>query len=229
MRTTRSALCTAALALAGALAMPAAPAGAGYVFHVKFNGKVALGSWTTCPVWTVGTICQDTYVIAASAATMEGRDRAFGPSVILRRYRYQIVDLGDEGLDSHLLTQSLGITYTATVAIDPRARRGYVHAPAIRLNTCVADAAGDLTCRPENTSFEGTWTGVGMLRRYDERFVMGSRYFVMRTYTLGWERSATAVATDTGRRVPGALVPDKTMLINARQGELRAYPGPRRD
>jgi hypothetical protein len=202
---------------------------AGNVFQVRLSGGVALAAWTTCPEWRVGLVCTDTEVIASDSATSEigtpgAPEREAGPYLILRRFVYEVVEFGDDGLEGRPLVESFGGTDQATVAIRPRLEAA-VAAATVPMRTCRLEDE-DQTCSEETLVAQVEWTGMGELLRLDEREVVPTPTALVQTYTMGWQRVAAADGTIDGATIPGTLIPGSAVLFNVRQGELRAFHGP---
>jgi hypothetical protein len=200
--------------------------GGAAVFQLTFHGGIAIASWTTCPEWEVGMVCEETVVIASDARTSErwpeGRERDRGPRVVLQRFLFEVVDLGDE-LATRPLRESFGGTDDAFVAIDTQARRAVARAATIPMSTTdyLADVQYD-----ETASLDVTLTATGprtALR--DHQVASGPGWHVV-SRTRGWERDAAGTGTVDGAPIPGTL--SSATIVHARQSELRVYPPTRR-
>ena len=215
-----------ALLCAALMLFTAPAASAADLFLVKFRGGVALAVWRTCPQWQVGAVCEETVVIASDAMTFEkypeGRERDKGPRVVLQRFVFEIVDLGEDGLSSRPIRESFGGTDEADVTINRRSRWATASAAAIPMNT--TEYHGDESVTYEETvSLDVEWTGQGELQRIDERDHYNDRLQLFISYPKGWERSAVATGTIDGAPIAGTLDESATTLINVAQGELRLY------
>jgi hypothetical protein len=224
MRAIRTHTLVAVLCVLGLFAAPSASAAD--VFRVDFKGGVALAVWQTCPQWEVGAVCEETVVIASDSMTSEkypgGRERDRGPRVILQRFVFEIVDLGEDGISSRPIRESFGGTDEADVTIDRRSRWATASAAAIPMNT--TEYHGDESITYEETvSLDVEWTGQGELQGIDERSHYNDRDQLFISSTKGWERPAVATGTIDGDPITGTLDETATTLINVRQGELRLY------
>lgn len=180
-------------------------ASAADLFVVRFKGGVALAAWRTCPQWEVGAVCEETVVIASDSMTSEkfpgGRERDKGPRVVLQRFVFEIVDLGEDGLGSRPIRESFGGTDEADVTIDQRIR-GATASAVIPMNTTEFD--GDESVSYEETvSLDVEWTGQGDLRRIDVRRAPGRAAAVQApAVTMGSSASRAARFIATTDRDP---------------------------
>lgn len=220
---------TGSLLLVSVVALPLATApaaSAADLFRVSFKGGVAVAAWTTCPVWQLGQICQDTVVIASDARTAEkypeGRERDSGPRVVLQRFVYEVVDLGGRGLAGRPIRESFGGTSDAFVDIDRRSRSATAAAPAIPMSVTQYQGE-DSVSYSETAVLDVVWVGQGELVAIDERNHYNSREQLSLSFTKGWERPAVATGEVDGLPIPGALDARATTVINASQGELVLY------
>ncbi len=210
-----------------ALPLATAPAAsAADLFRVSFKGGLAIAAWTTCPVWQLGEICQDTVVIASDARTAEkypgGRERNSGPRVVLQRFVYEVVDLGGGDLAGRTIRESFGGTSDALVDIDRRSRSATASAPAIPMS--VTEYRGDDSVSYSETALlHVVWIGQGELVAIDERDHHNDRQQLSLSFTKGWERAAVATGETGGLPIPGTLDAAATTVINASQGELVLY------
>ena len=201
-------------------------ASAADLFRVSFKGGVAIAAWTTCPVWQLGEICQDTVVIASDARTAEtypgGRERDSGPRVVLQRFAYEVVDLGGGDLGGRPIRESFGGTSDAFVDIDRRSRAATASAPAIPMSVTEYQAEGSVSYT-ETALLHVEWIGQGELVAIDERDHYNDRGHLSLSFTKGWERPAVATGEIDDVPIPGALDAAATTVINASQGELVLY------
>lgn len=215
------------LLMIGVLALAVAPAAANAagsgaaVFQVRFNGEVAIGQWTTCPQLVLGAVCDDTVVIASSAATAErwpdGRLRDRKPRVVLQRYRYEVLEL-DGGLTGRPLQQSFGGTSDATVRIDTQARGATVQSESIPMTTM--DFADDVQFA-ESAALDATWSATGPRTAIKGRYVASGRGWHVTAGTRGWERAAAAAGSIDGAPIPGEF--GSATITHVVQSELRVY------
>lgn len=204
----------------------AAQGGGAAVFQLTFHGGIAIASWTTCPEWEVGMVCEETVVIASDARTSErwpdGRERDRGPRVVLQRFVFEVIDLDGE-VATRPLRESFGGTGAASVAIDRQARRATARAAAIPMSTTDYDADAQYA---ETAALDVTLTATGprtTLR--DHQVASGPGWHVV-SRTHGWEREATGSGTVDGAPIPGTL--SSATIVNARQSELSVYRPSRR-
>ena len=202
----------------------AAPAQAGPVTSLRFAGRLAIASWTTCPDPPPGQRYTDTEVIASVSSLKEkgfGR-RSAGPRVIYRQFRY-VVRAG--GVSTRETGETFGGTDDAAVAVQPRLK--YASATAeVSVEVCTFDPAGDLVCAPDTVAVHVEWTAVGDLLRLDERTVYPAPGVLYKSYTKGWTRTATATGRLDGGPTPGVLTPGfPPELTYARQGEMTVCHG----
>lgn len=201
----------------------AAPAQAGPVTSLRFAGRLAIASWTTCPDPRPNQRCIDTEVIASDSSFKEkGFGRSAGPRVIYRQFRYVV---NADGVSSRETGETFGGTDDAAVAVQPRLR--YASATAeVPVEVCTFDRGGDLICAPDTVAVHIEWAGAGDLRRLDERTVYPAPGVLYKSYTKGWTRTATATGTLDGGPIPGVLTPGfPPELTAARQGEMTVCHG----
>jgi hypothetical protein len=214
---------------AGVLAplVAAAPAQAGPVFTVRFNGEVAMASWTTCPELVLGASCVDTTVFASDAKTFETSDqpsgghhiRDHGDRIVLQRQWYTVVEV-DGILTGRPTRESFGSTDQVDVAIPRRLTSATVTATAIPMHTTdyVAGTEYDAT-----DSFSGSWVPDGPLMPIDDRVRLSGRFLFFLESSDGWSRSSTPVAQVDGAPVPGT--PVLRELVAVRQSSLTVLKG----
>lgn len=230
MRTRVALSVAAALAAAIATLGLASPASAGPVFHLVFNGRVAIGSWTTCPQPKVGDTCLDTVVIASDAKSYENSDQptgghflhSKGDRVILRHFWYTITEFEGE-LFPRTTRESFGGTDVGvSVSITNRLTRASAVAPSIPMRTF--DYVND-TESEETGSVSVTWQPAGPLEPVREGGRTSTRDYLMKSSTKGWSRMATAGGTDGGAPIAGSVVQRETVMYSVRQAELSVYKG----
>jgi len=206
----------------------APPAAAGPVFHLSFHGELALAAWTTCPEPELGDLCADTVVIASDSRTRENTDletgghfiHDSGDRLVLQRFWYEIVEF-DGQLQPRPLRESFGGTDNASVEIHNRLTDA----------TATATVPMDTTDYVTGEESSGTdsvsvrWLPVGPLERMDERDRSGNRQQIIRSWTTGWSRDATATGTLDGSPIQGSQSSGGTMLVHANQGELSIIKG----
>lgn len=225
----------AALAASPALArgpgqVPAGPPGEGggaghgggaAVFQLTFHGRIAIASWTTCPTWEVGMVCEETVVIASDARTSErwpdGRERDRGPRVVLQRFVFEVIDL-DGDVATRPMRESFGGTTDAAVTIDTQARRATARAAAIPMSTTDYDADLQFT---ETAALDVTLHATGPRTVLRDHHVASGRGWHVVSRTRGWERDATGSGTVDGAPIPGTL--HSATIVNVRQSELNVY------
>ena len=221
LRTGLLLVCVVALPLA-----TAPPANAADLFRVSFKGGLAIAAWTTCPVWQLGQLCQDTVVIASDARTAEkypaGRERDSGPRVVLQRFVYEVVDLGGGDLAGRPVRESFGGTSDAFVDIDQRSRSAMASAPAIPMSVTEYQGENPVSYS-ETAALDVVWIGGGDLVAIDERDHDNDHTQLSLSFTKGWERPAAATGEIDGLPIPGELDAAATTVINASQGELVLY------
>lgn len=204
----------------------AAQGGGAAVFQLTFHGGIAIANWTTCPVWEVGLVCEETVVIASDARTSErwpeGRERDRGPRVVLQRFVFEVVDLDGE-VAMRPLRESFGGTDAASVAIDTQARRAVARAAAIPMST--SDYVADVQYG-ETVALDVTLTATGPRTSLRDHHVASGPGWHVVSRTRGWEREATGSGTIDGAPIPGAL--SSATIVHARQSELSVYPPTRR-
>lgn len=227
----KGALCSAA-GLASLLASVALapPASAGEVFHLSFNGEVAIANWTTCPEPKAGDSCEDTTVIASDARTYETSDQpdgghflhGAGDRVVLQRFWYEVREVDGE-LTGVITQESFGGTNVGVdVRIHNRLTAASATAAAIPMHT--TDYAGDREF-DETVSVGTTWQPTGELTRIREGGRNATRDFMFKSTTSGWSREARATGVIDGRAIQGVNVPGGTLMYSARQADLSLYKG----
>ncbi len=205
----------------------AASAHAGPVFTIRFNGEVALASWTTCPEFVLGATCVDTTVFASDSQTFETSDqptgghhiRDHGDSIVLQRQWYTVVEV-DGFLTARPTRESFGSTDAVDVAIAHRLTSATVSASAIPMHTTDYVAETEYA---ETDSFTGSWEPSGPLAPSDERIRIASRFLFFLEGSDGWSRSSTPVAEVDGEAVPGT--PTLRELVAVRQSSLTVLKG----
>ena len=205
----------------------AAPAHAGPVFTIRFNGEVAMASWTTCPDFVLGANCVDTTVFASDARTFETSDqptgghhiRDKGDRIVLQRQWYTVVEV-DGILTGRPTLESFGSTDDVDVAIDHRLTSATVSAPAIPMHT--TDYVAE-TEYEETDSFTGTWQPDGPLMPIDDRVRIADRFLFFLEASDGWSRASMPVAEVDGEPVPGT--PTLRELVSVRQSSLTVLKG----
>lgn len=221
-----SAACLAALLVPLGLASPASAAPA---LHLSFNGRVAIGSWTTCPDLQVGDTCLDTVIIASDARTYENSDqpegghflRDSGDRVVLQKFWYEVRLF--EGEPSIFTTrESFGGTDVAVdVQIDNRLTSATAIATSIPMNTTDFVTGESFS---ETASVEAIWEPASPLTviRERERFTGGDVFIL--SSTTGWSRDAVVSGLDGGGPIPGTSAAGTTMF-SVRQAELTVVKG----
>jgi hypothetical protein len=205
----------------------AAPAHAGPVFTIRFNGEVAMASWTTCPDFVLGATCVDTTVFASDAQTFETSDqptgghhiRGHGDRIVLQRQWYTVVEV-DGFLSARPTRESFGSTDAVDVAIAHRLTSASVSASAIPMHT--TDYVAE-TEYEEIDSFTGSWEPSGPLARIDDRVRVADRFLFFLEGSDGWSRSSAPVAEVDGEAVPGT--PTLRELVAVRQSSLTVLKG----
>lgn len=205
----------------------AAPAHAGPVFTIRFNGEVAMASWTTCPDFVLGATCVDTTVFASDAQTFETSDqptgghhiRDHGDRIVLQRQWYTVVEV-DGFLSARPTRESFGSTDAVDVAIAHRLTSASVSASAIPMHT--TDYVAE-TEYEEIDSFTGSWEPSGLLAPIDDRVRIADRFLFFLEGSDGWSRSSAPVAEVDGEAVPGT--PTLRELVAVRQSSLTVLKG----
>ena len=205
----------------------AAPAHAGPVFTIRFNGEVAMASWTTCPEFVLEATCVDTTVFASDAQTFETSDqptgghhlRDRGDRIVLQRQWYTVVEV-DGFLTGRPTRESFGSTDAVDVAIAHRLTSASVSASAIPMHTTDYVAGTEYE---EIDSFTGSWEPSGPLTPIDDRVRIADRFLFFLEASDGWSRSSTPVAQVDGEAVPGT--PVLRELVAVRQSSLTVLKG----
>jgi hypothetical protein len=205
------------------------PASAAPALHLSFHGRVAIGSWTTCPELELGATCQDTVIIASDAKTYENSDQAggghflhdSGDRIVLQKFWYE-VRLVDGELTPVPTIESFGGTDVAVdVQIDNRLTTATAIATSIPMNTTnyVTGESSSGTA-----AVDVTWEPTGSLAviRERDRFSGGSVFSL--SSTTGWSRDAVASGLDGGEPIPGSPT-DGTTMFSVRQAELTVGKG----
>lgn len=226
-RTSRAMAAGAAVGVATALA--AGSASAGPVFHLSFQGRVAIAVWTSCPHPEVGDSCFDTVVIASDAKTYENNDQEAGghflhdkgDRVILRHFWYDVREVDGEVWPVPT-RESFGGTDVANVDIHNRLTAAVAAAPHVPMHT--TDYVNE-TEYDEPGSISATWSPAGPLSRITARDRASTRDYFFMESTLGWERAATAAGVDDGVPITRPLVAADTSLTSVHQVALSVYKG----
>ena len=221
---------SAALACFVAPLAIAAPASAGPVFHLVFNGRVAIGSWTTCPQPRLGDRCLDTVVIASDAKTYENSDQptgghflhSRGDRVILRHFWYTMTEFEGELFPETTKESFGGTDVGVSVSIANRLTSASAVAPSIPMRT-FDYVTGEES--EETGSVSVTGQPAGPLEPIREGGRSSTRDYLMKSSTKGWSRMATASGTDGGAPIAGAVFTDETVMYSVRQAELSVYKG----
>jgi hypothetical protein len=189
------------------------------VFRLRITGLVAEAVWTTCPAPADGDVCTDTIIFGFDTRDREGNVRSDTPVLRILTFVYRFVE--DPEAPSEPIAEWFGRLEGADVEGDPRLDQVTAQG-VVPIQVCtVFDPASGLTC-PDSVDVSATWTGVGQRQRIDEHTVvrMPTRRPVRleNTWTRGWQRDATAVATLDGSPVPGVLM--FAQLSRVDQGEI---------
>jgi hypothetical protein len=225
MRGQRTVVVAAAVLATTVAIAPAAQAGP--VFTIRFNGEVALASWTTCPEWELGDSCLDTTVFASDAQSFETSDqptgghhlRDRGDRLVVQRQWYT-VRLVDGTLTGVPTLESFGSTDAVDVAITHRLTSASASASAVPMHTTDYVAGIDYD---ETISFTGDWEPGGELQVIDDRVRISDRFLFFIEGTDGWSRSSAPTATVDGAAVPGTAVLHE--LVAVRQFSLTVLKG----
>lgn len=221
---------TATCALFVATSVAVAPAAsAGPVFELSFHGEVALAAWTTCPEPRPGDLCTDTVVIASAARTRENSDQETGghflhdsgDRIVLQRFWYEIVDFEGQA-QAKPLRESFGGTDDATVEIHNRLTSATARAASIPMHTTDYVTGEELS---DTDSVSVDWLPFGSLERIDELDRFASRQQLVRSWTTGWARDATASGIIDDHDIPGSPSAGGTALVHVDQGELTVLRG----
>jgi len=224
--------CAASCALVAVTSLAGAPsAAAGPVFQLRFHGDVALAAWTTCPEPRLGDLCADTVVIASDVRTRENTDQATGghfihdsgDHIVLQRFWYEIVELEGQ-LQTRPRRESFGGTDDASVDIHNRLTTATASAVSVPMHTT------DYVTGEESTGTDSVsvaWLPLGPLVSMHERDRFANRQQLIRSWTTGWSRDASATGRLDGSAIPGSLDTQGTMLVHADQGELSVNKGVR--
>jgi hypothetical protein len=216
----------AALALALGLSAPASAAPA---IHISFNGRIAVGSWTTCPEPRLGDSCLDTVIIASDAKTYENSDqsggghflRDSGDRVVLQKFWYEM-RLFEGELSPVPTRESFGGTDAGVdVRIDNRLTAATATATSIPMNT--TDYVTGESFR-ETARVKATWKPTSPLTAIRERERVSSGDVFFMSSTTGWSRDAVASGLDGGKPIPGSPTAGSAMFA-ARQAELTVVKG----
>jgi hypothetical protein len=200
---------------------------AGPVFTIRFNGEVAMASWTTCPEFVLGATCVDTTVFASDAQTFETSDqptgghhiRDHGDSIVLQRQWYTVVEV-DGFLTARPSRESFGSTDAVDVAIAHRLTSASIRASAIPMHTTDYVAGTEYE---ETDSFTGSWEPSGPLAPIDQEVRISDRFLFFLEGSDGWSRSSAPVAEVDGEAVPGTATLRE--LVAVRQSSLTVLKG----
>lgn len=199
------------------------PAQAGPVTSLRFAGRLAIASWTTCPDPGPAQSCTDTEIVASVSSLKEkGFGRSAGPRLIYRQFRYVV---SADGVSTRETGETLGGTDAATVAVQPRLKDASAYAE-VPVEVCTFHPDGSSACGSDTVAVRADWTAAGDIQRLDERTVYPAPGVLYKAYTKGWARTATATGTVDGVPTPGVLTPGfAPQLVNARQGEMTVCHG----
>lgn len=219
----------AGCALVAITSLAGPPAAAGPVFQLRFHGDVALAAWTTCPEPALGDLCADTVVIASDARTRENTDletgghflHDSGDRIVLQRFWYEVIEFEGQ-LEARPLQESFGGTDDATVDIPNRLPSASASAASIPMHT-TDYVSGEESFGTDSVSVQ--WLQAGPLEKMDDRGRVANRLQMIRAWTTGWWRAATASGSIDGGTIPGSLIVEGTTLIHVDQGELYVNKG----
>lgn len=206
-----------------------APASAAPALHLNFNGRIAVGSWTTCPELQLGDTCLDTVIIASDARTYENSGQSggghflhdTGDRVVLQKFWYE-VRLFEGELSRFPTRESFGGTDVGVdVRIDNRLTTATAMATSIPMNTTDFVTGESFS---ETASVEATWEPTSPLTVIKEREQFSNEDIFLMSSTTGWSRDAVAMGLDGGEPIPGSPTAGTTMF-SARQAELTVVKG----
>jgi hypothetical protein len=215
-----AALCTllAAPAMAGARASNTGTGGSDsrtLVFRLRISGLVAEAVWTTCPAPADGDVCTDTIILAFDTKDRENQDRSRAPVLRILTFVYRFVD--DPEAPSDPIAEWFGRLEGAEVNWDPRLDRAAAQG-VVPIQICtIFEPQSGLSC-PDDLDVLVEWTAEGMRQRVDDHTVVRQPFRLENSWTRGWQRDATAMATIAGAAVPGVLV--FAQLSRVDQGEI---------
>lgn len=229
-RIRRSALVAVGVVVA-AVGGVVAPAQAGPVLAVRFQGQAAFAVWSTCPGEVQpGQACEETVVMAFDARTRETTDQPSGPHflrdrddvVVLQRF-WSEARLVDGELMLVPLRESFGRTTAADVAVSQRLTAGTARSGPISMHTTDYVAGTETT---ETDSVVLRWSPTGPLSRIRDLSRSSERWALQVESTKGWERTATATGTVDGAAPAGGLVSGSLVSVTQRsQLVLRGHTG----
>jgi hypothetical protein len=185
------------------------------VFRLRISGLVAEAVWTTCPAPADGDVCTDTIVFAFDTKDRENQERSRTPVLRILTFVYRFVE--DPEAPSDPIAEWFGRLEGAEVNWDPRL--GHATAQGVvPIQICtIFEAESDLSC-PDELDVSVRWRGEGVRQRIDDHTVVRQPFRLENSWTRGWQRDATAVATIDGAAVPGVLV--FAQLSRVDQGEI---------